>query len=88
MEVYRLEELQLDDIYELELLVNEQYKKLERLSKGQQCTAVLNILLIDNKDPLIIEQPEDNLDNAFIADSLIATIRENKIKKAIHFCYA
>ena len=83
--LYRLEELQLGDIYELELLVNNQYKKLDRLSKGQQCTAVLNVLLIDNKDPLIIDQPEDNLDNAFIADSLISTIRENKIKRQYIF---
>ena len=79
--LYKLEEMQLDDVYELELFVNGEYKKLNRLSKGQQCTAVLNILLVDNKDPLIIDQPEDNLDNAFIADSLIKIIRENKIKR-------
>ena len=42
-------------------------------------------MLIDNKDPLIIDQPEDNLDNAFIADSLISTIRQNKIKRQYIF---
>lgn len=55
---------------------------MENLSKGQQCTAaILNILLLDNKDPLIIDQPEDNLDNSFIAENLITTIQENKIKR-------
>lgn len=62
------------------------HKPLERLSKGQQCTAILNILLVENKDPLIVDQPEDNLDNAFIADSLIASIRKNKLLR--HYIFA
>lgn len=75
----------LPDLYIIELFVNGQYKTMENLSKGQQCTAILNILLLDNKDPLIIDQPEDNLDNSFIADNLITTIRENKIKRQYIF---
>lgn len=80
-----IEELQLEDIFQIELSVNGQFRKLENLSKGQQCTAILNILLVDNKDPLIIDQPEDNLDNAYITDSLISSIRENKIKRQYLF---
>ena len=76
-----IEELVLDDIVEIELKVGDTYKKLKELSKGQQCTAILNILLLDNKDPLIIDQPEDNLDNSFIADNLVKTLRHNKIKR-------
>lgn len=79
LSLLRMEEMQLDDIYHIELFVNGQFKPLERLSKGQQCTAILNILLVENKDPLSVDQPEDNLDNAFIADSLIASIRKNKL---------
>ena len=78
--------MHLDDIYHIELFVNGQFKPLERLSKGQQCTAILNILLVENKDPLIVDQPEDNLDNAFIADSLIASIRKNKLLR--HYIFA
>ena len=81
----KIEETQLDDIVVIELDVNGKYKKLEQLSKGQQCTAILNILLLDNKDPLIIDQPEDNLDNAFIAENLVDTIRENKVKRQYIF---
>ncbi len=36
---------------------------------------------MDNKDPLIIDQPEDNLDNSFIAENLVKTLRDNKIKR-------
>lgn len=80
-----IEQLQLEDLIQIELEVNGQFKKLENLSKGQQCTAILNILLLDNKDPLIVDQPEDNLDNAFIAENLVETIRANKIKRQYIF---
>lgn len=76
-----IEEMQLEDIVEIELNVGGKFKKLKDLSKGQQCTAILNLLLLDNKDPLIIDQPEDNLDNSFIADNLVRTLRSNKIKR-------
>lgn len=80
-----IESLRLPDLYIIELYVNGQYKRMENLSKGQQCTAILNILLLDNKDPLIIDQPEDNLDNAFVAENLISCIRENKFKRQYIF---
>lgn len=76
-----IEEIELEDIIDIELNVNGKFKKLKDLSKGQQCTAILNLLLIDNKDPLIIDQPEDNLDNSFIAENLVKTLRKNKIKR-------
>ena len=80
-----IEQLQLTDLIEIELEVHNDYKKLNKLSKGQQCTAILNILLLDNKDPLIVDQPEDNLDNSFIAENLVDTIRENKIRRQYVF---
>ena len=80
-----IEQLQPDDIVLLELKVNERFKRLNELSKGQQCTAILNILLLDNKDPLVVDQPEDNLDNSFIAENLVDSIRKNKIKRQYIF---
>lgn len=80
-----IEQLELEDLILIELEVNGQFKKLKNLSKGQQCTAILNLLLLDNKDPLIVDQPEDNLDNAFIAENLVETIRMNKIKRQYIF---
>ncbi len=80
-----IEEMQLSDIVEIKLNVGPRYKRLKELSKGQQCTAILNLLLLDNKDPLIIDQPEDNLDNSFIAANLVQTLRANKIKRQYIF---
>jgi hypothetical protein len=84
-EIRDIEEYRLPDQYIVELRVNENYKPMENLSKGQQCTAILHILLLENKDPLIIDQPEDNLDNSFIADDLITAIRDNKIRRQFIF---
>lgn len=63
----------------------ENFKSLNRLSKGQQCTAILNILMLDNYDPLIIDQPEDNLDNAYIANNFVDGLRDYKLNRQFIF---
>lgn len=82
---WEIEELILGDITKVSLKVGDKFKSMDNLSKGQQCTALLNILLVENKDPLIIDQPEDNLDNSYIADSLVASIRGNKLNRQYIF---
>ena len=47
-------------------------RPLNKLSMGQQCTAILHMLLLENVDPFLMDQPEDNLDHAFIADRIVA----------------
>lgn len=85
-----LEALELEDKVELELNVahdgKEQYRPLNRLSTGQQCTAILHMLLLENADPLVVDQPEDNLDNAFIAERIVRELREAKTKRQFLFC--
>lgn len=61
------------------------YRPLNRLSTGQQCTAILHLLLIENADPLLMDQPEDNLDNAFIADRIVSQLREAKLSRQFLF---
>lgn len=80
-----LEEIELKEVVKIELNTShadanqkEHYVPLENLSTGQKCTAILNLLLLDRDDPLIIDQPEDNLDNAFIAERIVYEVREHK----------
>lgn len=61
------------------------FKPLDRLSTGQQCTAILHLLLLENLDPLIMDQPEDNLDNAFIADRIVQELRKAKVTRQFLF---
>ncbi|OEU70508.1 MAG: hypothetical protein BA863_04460 [Desulfovibrio sp. S3730MH75] len=53
-------------------------KPIEDLSPGQRCTALLPIILLETDTPLIIDQPEDNLDNQFIFDLVVNTLRDLK----------
>ena len=84
-----LEEIELKDTISIELNVahdeKENYRPLEDLSTGQKCTAILNLLLLNCNDPLIIDQPEDHLDNAFIADRIVRDLREFKIRRQFIF---
>lgn len=61
------------------------FRPLNKLSTGQQCTAILHMLLLESVDPLLMDQPEDNLDNAFIADRIVAELREAKTSRQFLF---
>ena len=61
------------------------FRPLDKLSTGQQCTAILHLLLLDNRDPLVMDQPEDNLDNAFIADRIVRELRLAKTQRQFIF---
>lgn len=55
------------------------------LSDGQRNTAVLALLLAQDGGPLIIDQPEDELDSNFVFNELIPMIRRMKIKRQLIF---
>ncbi|NRA86035.1 MAG: AAA family ATPase [Rhizobiales bacterium] len=56
----------------------ENWKDLDRLSAGQRATAVLMLLLLEADAPLIVDQPEDDLDNQFIVQHVVKTMRKAK----------
>jgi hypothetical protein len=88
-QLMEIEEIELPDKITIELNVahggTENYRSLNRLSTGQQCTAILHMLLLENLDPLLMDQPEDNLDNAFIADRIVTELRSAKIARQFLF---
>lgn len=53
-------------------------RRLEDLSKGQRATALLLLLLGASSSPLVIDQPEDDLDNRFVYDGVVTRLRELK----------
>ena len=54
------------------------WRSLDELSTGQKATAVLLLLLLESDAPLIVDQPEDDLDNRFITDGIVPRMREEK----------
>ncbi|MCG3178265.1 MAG: hypothetical protein BIFFINMI_00591 [Phycisphaerae bacterium] len=83
--MFRLETIELDDKPRIELLDGEEYKDSTSLSTGQKCTTILPILLLDSDNPLLIDQPEDNLDNGFIYDTVVDCIRKAKGRRQMLF---
>lgn len=61
------------------------WKELDQLSTGQKATAVLLLLLLESDAPLVVDQPEDDLDNRFIADCIVPTMRDEKKKRQFIF---
>lgn len=57
--------------------------RMDKLSLGQRGTVLLKILLAESDAPLIIDQPEENLDNRFIYDTLGNAFREAKMNRQI-----
>lgn len=65
-----------EDDATLQLLDGKDYKEIQNLSVGQRCTVVLPMVLEHTDRILIIDQPEDHLDNAFIVDTFIRAIQQ------------
>ncbi|MBA8083059.1 TrlF family AAA-like ATPase [Klebsiella pneumoniae] len=89
-QLMELEALELDHRVDISLNVahgqaDPVFRPLSKLSTGQQCTAILHMLLLENVDPLIMDQPEDNLDNAFIAERIVTELRSAKTSRQFLF---
>jgi ABC-type cobalamin/Fe3+-siderophores transport system ATPase subunit/uncharacterized protein (DUF2164 family) len=57
--------------------------RMEDLSLGQKGTVLLKILLAQEGKPLIIDQPEENLDNRFVYKTLKDAFKEAKKKRQV-----
>jgi DNA repair exonuclease SbcCD ATPase subunit len=76
---------QINDRVTMSLLVGQEYRPTTELSMGQRCTVVLSTLLGYQGRGLVIDQPEDHLDNAFIVDTLIEAVRRRKAQTQMLF---
>jgi len=77
-QISKLETVDLEDEPLISLKDGADFKNSADLSTGQRCTVILPILLLESERPLLIDQPEDNLDNAFVYDTIVKSLREAK----------
>lgn len=70
---------QKEDIADFYLLDHGNYKPISELSIGQRCTVVLSIIMENKNRILIVDQPEDHLDNEFIVKTLVESIKRRSI---------
>jgi predicted ATPase len=85
-----MEELELPTTIRLELNTAHEgqapnWKAMKDLSTGQKATVILLLLFLESETPLVIDQPEDDLDNSFIAETVIPTLRQEKRRRQFLF---
>lgn len=62
----------------------EDYKNILELSPGQQTNVLMEYLVCKNTDkPLLIDQPEDNVDNLTIYNEITKRFKDLKVKRQI-----
>jgi len=83
--LFDLETVELIDLPKIELNDNGTLKETGSLSTGQKCTTILPILLMESDSPLLIDQPEDNLDNRFVFENVVEKIGHIKQRRQLIF---
>jgi energy-coupling factor transporter ATP-binding protein EcfA2 len=86
----QLEELYLPPTTDIALNVSPEaetpeWRLLKDLSTGQKATAVLLLVLLEGDAPLIVDQPEDDLDNRFVTDTIVPRMRAEKRRRQFVF---
>ena len=73
------------DRYLIELGMDDgSYRRLDDLSGGQRVSVLLSLLLETNDDrPLVIDQPEDELDNRFLFETVLPALKRLKGRRQI-----
>ncbi|MCD6122309.1 MAG: AAA family ATPase [Spirochaetales bacterium] len=81
--LFELESLFPEDRILIKLKVGDKYKTLGDLSAGQKATALLLLLFAHESRILVLDQPEEDLDNRFIYEDVVKILREMKEKRQI-----
>ena len=77
-----------DDDLQIELKVGtgeQDFRGISQLSAGRRCTAIFPVLLKQQAGPLVVDQPEDNLDNRHIASSISPVLLNDKRVRQVLF---
>jgi PHP domain len=59
------------------------FRPIEQGSPGQKTAAILAFLLAYGDEPIVLDQPEDDLDNRLIYDLVVRQLRANKRRRQI-----
>lgn len=62
---------------------NETFKNISNASAGQKTSSILTFILSHGTTPLILDQPEDDLDNHLVYGLIVDRLRESKEKRQI-----
>lgn len=72
-----------EDRLEIKIMNGKEELNINEGSPGQKTAAILTFILNQGKNPLIIDQPEDDLDNSLIRNLIVENIRKIKTQRQI-----
>lgn len=72
-----------EDDLRIEYQRDNQWISIKQGSQGQRSAALLAFLLAFGEEPIVLDQPEDDLDNHLIYDLIVRQIRENKQRRQL-----
>ena len=67
----------------LEVTYGPDRQRIQQGSPGQKTAALLAFILSYGDEPLLLDQPEDDLDNKLIYDLIVRQLRETKTKRQV-----
>jgi len=79
MELLQLQEQPLDDV----VRIHSDGEPVDELSPGGRSSAMLPLIALSDTAPLIIDQPEDNLDNRMVGNTLSSILARLKERRQI-----
>jgi len=87
-DVLQLDEIIFDDVPVIRLNDRPKDEKskprpIADLSPGQRCSAILPIILLTGSSPLLLDQPEDNLDNRLIRQVIVNILSNIKLDRQV-----
>lgn len=68
---------------DLQITFGPDHQRIEQGSPGEKNAALLAFILSYGDEPLLLDQPEDDLDNELIYDLIVRQLRETKSKRQV-----
>jgi len=83
--LYEIQQVFLPDMPRIFLEVGGEKRRLDSISLGQRCTTLLSLAMLESELPLIVDTPEEGLDNIFVFDSVVKNLRDIKERRQLIF---
>ncbi len=77
--IYDLEVVPIEDRLDISFKIESgNYRELDKLSTGQKATVIVLLTMVEGKQPIIFDQPEDALYTPFIYTEVVRTLKGEK----------
>ena len=84
--LYEIEAAPVEDLLQISMKIEPgNYRPIDKLSTGEKATLIVLLSLIEGKQPIVFDQPEDALYTPFIFSEIAQTLRKEKDERQFIF---